>query len=98
MKKDTVCYCTDTELTGKHLISDHTFTTEHEALTTTMKINTYIHPNTTRGEARRYAQEWQAWASEQDLSFGELAEWQAYFLKVAEKFNLTEEFKENGII
>jgi hypothetical protein len=32
------------------------------------------------------------------LSYGELAEWQAYFSELADKFDLVEEFKENGII
>jgi len=51
----------------------------------------------TEGEARQYAIDWQNWASEQNLSYGELAEWGAVFAKLGEKFNLTEEFKENGI-
>lgn len=54
---------------------------------------------TTAGQASGIAQDWQAWASEQSLSYGELAEYQAYFSALAEKFpELTEEFKENGII
>ena len=51
----------------------------------------------TEGEARQYAIDWQNWASEQNLSYGELAEWGVVFEKLGEKFNLTEEFKENGI-
>lgn len=49
-------------------------------------------------EARNKAIEWQSWASGQDLSYDELANWQRYFATLAYHFNLTEEFKENGII
>ena len=49
-------------------------------------------------EARQQAIDWQAWQSEQSMSYLELAEWQAHFTQQAEKFNLTAEFKENGII
>ncbi len=52
----------------------------------------------TQDEARDYAIEWQTWASEQSLSYGELAEWGAIFTALAVKFDLVEEFKENGII
>lgn len=53
---------------------------------------------TTQEEARQYAIDWQRWASEQDLSYGELVEWGAEFEAVAKNFNLLSEFKENGII
>lgn len=53
---------------------------------------------TTKEEARQYAMDWQNWASEQNLSYGELAEWQQIFEVLATRYNLTEEFKENGII
>lgn len=52
----------------------------------------------TKEEARDQAINWQQWVSEQDLSYGELSEWQAYFEELAYKFNLTVEFKENCII
>lgn len=52
----------------------------------------------TTEEATQYAIDWQKWSSEQSLSFGELAEWQDYFTSLAWRFDLTEEFKENGII
>ena len=52
----------------------------------------------TAEEARQLAIEWQHWASEQALSIGQLTEWQAYFANIALTFNLTDEFKENGII
>lgn len=53
---------------------------------------------TTTEEARQEAIDWQNWQSEQDLSFVELVEWADHFVLIAEKFNLTEEFEENGVI
>jgi hypothetical protein len=53
---------------------------------------------TTQDEARQYAIEWQQWISEESLSYGELLEWQVIFEELAERFDLTEEFQENGII
>lgn len=54
---------------------------------------------TTQAEARQYAIDWQNWVSEvQNLSYGEMAQWQDMFAELAERFDLTEEFKENGII
>lgn len=50
------------------------------------------------GQARQIAIDWQIWVSEQSLGYGELAEAQAYFKRLAKKFDLTEEFKENGIL
>jgi len=52
----------------------------------------------TAEEARQYAIDWQNWASDQNLSYGELAEWQGYFAELADRFDLKEEFEENGII
>ena len=49
-----------------------------------------------RGEARQEAIDWQN--SQEDMSYGELAEAQAYFTELAEEHGLEEEFKENGII
>lgn len=49
-------------------------------------------------EARDHAIEWQHWAGEQNLSYGELLEWQKHFEKIGKKFHLIEEFKENGIL
>ena len=48
--------------------------------------------------ARQLAIDWQNWQSERSMSYGELAQWQEVFRVLAEKFNLIEEFKENGII
>ena len=60
-----------------------------------MNINKKIN---TREEARQFAIDWQKWSSEQALSYSELAEWGDIFEKLAVKYNLAEEFKENGII
>lgn len=51
---------------------------------------------TTEDQARNLAIDWQA--IDYDWSYGELADWQAYFEELAERFDLTDEFKENGII
>lgn len=53
---------------------------------------------TTEDEARQYAIDWQNWSSEQSLSYRELFEWGAILTGLAEKFDLVEEFTENGII
>jgi len=53
---------------------------------------------TTKEDARDKAIAWQQWQSGQDLSYQETADWQDYFFELAEKFDLTDEFKENGII
>ena len=48
--------------------------------------------------ARQNAIEWQIEASERAMSYGELYEAGAYFEKLARRYGLTEEFRENGII
>jgi len=53
---------------------------------------------TTKEDARQYATDWQKYASEQNLSYGELAEWNAIFETLAIRYNVTEEYRENGII
>lgn len=53
---------------------------------------------TTAEEARQYAMDWQQWQNKGNMSYGEISEWQAIFTELADKYNLTEEFKENGII
>jgi isoleucyl-tRNA synthetase len=53
---------------------------------------------TTKEQARDFAIEWQHNTSDQNLSLGELADWQSYFLALAKQFDLTAEFSENGII
>lgn len=53
----------------------------------------------TAEEARDVAITWQQWQSEQDLSIGQLMEYQEFFEALANKFpTLKEEFKENAII
>lgn len=52
----------------------------------------------TADEARDHAIEWQHWFSERSPSWGEVAGWGEYFAQVAEKFDLVDEFHENGII
>lgn len=47
---------------------------------------------------RESAIEWQAWASEQSLSYGELLFYTRIFEKYALKYGLQREFRENGII
>lgn len=60
-----------------------------------MKMNPNIE---TADQARQVAIDWQHWQGEQSLSYGELADWQGYFEELADQFDLTDEFKENGII
>lgn len=53
----------------------------------------------TAAEAYDFAVEWQHWMSEQNLSYGDMAEWESYFEGLAERFpELRDEFEENGII
>ena len=52
----------------------------------------------TKEEAKTMAIDYQSWASEQSMSYGELAEYQNYFEKLGKKFGLKKEFNENGII
>lgn len=52
----------------------------------------------TKEEAQNTAIDWQHWMSEQSLGYSDLIEWSSYFEKLAKKFNLKREFKENGII
>lgn len=44
------------------------------------------------------AQDFQIWASDESLSYAELTKAQSYFTILAAKFDLVEEFSENGII
>jgi len=49
-------------------------------------------------EARQIAIEFQEWSSNQDLSYSELNDYSDYFEILGNRFNLIDEFKENGII
>lgn len=53
---------------------------------------------TSQDEAREFAQNWQAWQAEQNLFMSEVLQWQGVFEELAAKYDLTEEFEENGII
>ena len=52
----------------------------------------------TKKEARHFAQEWQSWQSRRNMSYAEIIKWSTYFAILAKKFDLTNEFIENGII
>lgn len=49
-------------------------------------------------QARQKAIEWQIEASDKALSYSELAYWTNLFYKLATRFGLVREFRENGII
>jgi hypothetical protein len=49
-------------------------------------------------KAREKAIEWQRDFKNHNYSWGELAYYGAYFEKLAKRYGLVEEFKENGII
>lgn len=51
-----------------------------------------------REEAREQAIDFMNWQSTQNLSYDEILKWQEYFESIAEEYNLTDEFSENGII
>jgi len=48
--------------------------------------------------ARQYAIDWQNWQADQSMTWVEIAEWQAVFIDLAGRFDLHDEFIENGII
>ena len=50
-----------------------------------------------KANARQIAIDWQLEASEQNLSYGELAEAGDYFYKLGKRFGLLREFRENAI-
>ncbi len=52
----------------------------------------------TKEEARQQAIDWQRDFSSKKTYWSEIIDDLDYFTKLATKFNLTEEFKENGII
>ena len=51
----------------------------------------------TEDQAHELAVDWQNWQSEQSLYMSEMADWAEFFTALAKKFNLTDEFEENGI-
>jgi hypothetical protein len=52
----------------------------------------------TKEQARQYGIDYQKWASEEALSYGEISHFQNELSILAKKFGLVKEFKENGII
>jgi hypothetical protein len=53
---------------------------------------------TTKEQAIQYAMDWQARISDQSISYAEIIENQTELRALAERFDLVEEFEENGII
>ena len=54
---------------------------------------------TTAAEAEDQAITWSHWMNDQDLSMGEMIDWQSYFEGLAERFpELADEFRENAVI
>jgi len=53
---------------------------------------------TDKASARDMGIEYQLWASEQSLSYQELAEWSDYLTKIAKRYGLLKEFREEGIL
>ena len=51
-----------------------------------------------KAAAREQAIDWQEWQSEQNLSYGELNYWMAHFERLARRFGLVREFRENAVI
>lgn len=49
-------------------------------------------------EARQQAIDWQLKLANYNYSYGDLAYWGNYFEKLAKRFGLVKEFRENGII
>lgn len=49
-------------------------------------------------QARDIAIDWQVSWQDHNYSYGELIEWQEFFETIGKRFNLIDEFKENGII
>ena len=52
---------------------------------------------TGKEKARQIAIKWQMEASEQNYSYGELADYGEYFRKIGKRYGLLKEFRENAI-
>lgn len=53
----------------------------------------------TAGQAQDLAIEWSRWMHDNNLDYGDMAEWADFFERVADKFpELAKEFIENAII
>ena len=59
-----------------------------------MTNNTY---QENKKAARQEAIEWQNWASEVSMSWGECAYWNEHFERLGRRYGLLREFHENGI-
>ena len=59
-----------------------------------MKKETYL---ANKKAARNEAMEWQTWASEVSMSWGECAYWGDYFTRLGRRYGLLREFHDNGI-
>lgn len=46
---------------------------------------------------RNEAIDWQIWAAENPMSWGELFAWEQHFEKLGKRYGLLKEFRENGI-
>ena len=53
---------------------------------------------TTKEQARQFAIEWQTYQGTRVMSYRDLIGWQNGFRKLAKKFRLGREFKENGLL
>ena len=51
-----------------------------------------------KGEARDIAIEWQQWFRGEKMFMSDFVRWQDAFDRVAKKYRLVREFKENGIV
>ena len=51
-----------------------------------------------KANAREKAIFWQGFFADVSMSWGELAFWQDYFYKLAKRYGLLKEFRENAII
>ena len=51
-----------------------------------------------KGIAREKAIQWQQEFNEHNYSYGELADFGAYFYKLGKRYGLLKEFRENGIV
>ena len=51
-----------------------------------------------KSEARKFGIDFQYWISQQRISYGECFYFQNFLTKLAKKFGLVKEFKENAII
>jgi hypothetical protein len=53
---------------------------------------------TTRDDARQFAIDWHHWQSTEVLYLSEMCRWYDALTELANKFDLVDEFTENGII